>query len=203
MTPERCLLLLVLALGGCASSAPSETESASGSETPTTEGASTSGSESTSDGATTSEGVSTTEDASTADAGPPAAEDLSAFPEPVRARLASFDALPVAASTPVLAITLFDASLICGFLDQHVRHEGPVAVACPDGSPVLMGGECNPASVLALRHTFGEACQLRFGDYLACEIAARESPCSVGFMRADLPECDAVNACLATQTPPE
>ena len=145
----------------------------------------------------------TTTEVPTAQAEPTRVDDLSSFAAPVRARLEVLPTLPVAAGTPVLALTMFDASLICGFLDQNVRREGVVSASCPDGSPVVLGGECNPASVIALRLTFGEACALRLGDYLACEIAARASPCSVGFMRADLPECEAVNACLATQIPPE
>lgn len=197
MSLDRIHLLAVLALWACNSAAPHTSESTTGSETEATQ------TEENADAGTPSETTAAAAPSTTEDAGAPPAEDLSTFAAPVRARLEGLPTLPVAARTPILTLTLFDASLICGFLDQNVRHEGSVSAACPDGSPVVLGGECNPASVLALRHTFGEACDLRFGDYLACEIAARASPCSVGFMRAELPECAAVNACLATQTPPE
>jgi hypothetical protein len=189
MTLDRLLVLAMLAISACGTSASPSSES-------------TSGSEDEPESTERSADAGTSDDTTSPDAGP-APDDLTTFAAPVRARLEALPPLPVTAGAPILSLTLFDASLICGFLDANVRHAGAVTAACPDGSPVLLGGECNPASVLALRHTFGEACALRFGDYLACEVAARESPCSVGYMRADLPECEAVNACLATQVPPE
>ncbi len=196
MRSGRNSLLLVLALSACASSDPPAREPTSGSEVVApeeTDGEATSGS---------TDAQTSSTDAPLAPEEAPS-DDLTVFSDPVRARLEALPSLPVPASTPVLTLTLFDASLICGFLDQNVRQERTARATCPDGSPVVLGGECNPASVLALRHQFEEACSLRFGDYLACEIAARASPCAVGFMRADLPECEAVNACLQAQQLPD
>ena len=116
----------------------------------------------------------------------------------VRARLASLPAAPVPLETRVLALDAAQASAMCEYIDTlHAGH--PVVQArCADGSPVLVDSRCNAANLASAAELLGASCALAVGEYVACELAVRDDPCTVDFMHARAPECEAVNACLAT-----
>lgn len=166
-------ILLLVTLAACA-----------GSETRSSEPPASTGAE-----------ITTSDTTETATATPVRVE-APVFAAPVSARLERLPALPVDAVTPVLAMSVTDAVLVCGYLDANLRANAEVATSCPDGT-VVLGGSCTPGSVSELVHMLGESCGLRLGEYVACEAAVRESPCSLDFLHADVPECEAVNDCLA------
>jgi hypothetical protein len=116
--------------------------------------------------------------------------------EAVRARLATLPASPIPLETRVLDLEPTHAVELCTFLDHLATDAPESATSCPDGSPVVVGGTCNPANLASAIETLGEACPVRVGEYVACELAVRADPCSVEFMRANRAECEAVNACL-------
>ncbi|MDQ3035362.1 MAG: hypothetical protein M3Y87_23360 [Myxococcota bacterium] len=114
----------------------------------------------------------------------------------VRARLAALPPAPLPLDTRILDLTPTQVVSLCTFLDAQSAAAPVVSTRCPDGSPVVVGGTCNPANLASAVETLGASCEARLGEYVACELAVREDPCSIGFLRAERPECEAVNACL-------
>lgn len=114
----------------------------------------------------------------------------------VRARLAALEGAPAGLELRVLDLTPSQALGVCAYLDEQSADHAELRARCENGESVVFESTCNPANLASAAETLGAACPVRVGEYVACELAVRADPCTVGFLRASAPECEAVNACL-------
>ncbi len=115
----------------------------------------------------------------------------------VQARLVSVPAPPVPWSTTFAGITVEQATALCPWVDVNVS-PAPMEEHCPDGSTVRAPGPpCTPADMAGMGAQLGETgCTMSIGEFFACNLALRASPCSGGMLGMDHPECEAKSACI-------